>query len=278
MTLFRVDENYSDRYKLMEDVLIKIAEGKDANCLSEKIYAMDPMSKVLMDNFMQAREQMLLMSKTNIDVNGKATISTRNTGREIPIGEGLIPQIERYCSKHVASKVTINTFHTIMNEMVQKADDPQGNHFIFICNEKMMAIINKVLMAYLKDFQTDGALFYSKVNGGSHYKVGASFNSYEFNGNTITFKVDRTLSREYLMPFAMCIDFTGGKTSATPPISLFSLKGKDLMLSKLHGPGYGESVVSTMVAGGAMTAMGYGGIAVFNPYKSYILFSTEKSI
>ena len=128
MTLFRVAENYSDRYKLMEDTLIKISEGKDAGSLSEKIYAMDPMSKVLMDNFMQAREQMLLMSKTNIDVNGKATISTRNTGREIPIGEGLIPQIERYCSKHVASKVTINTFHTIMNEMVQRADNPQGNH------------------------------------------------------------------------------------------------------------------------------------------------------
>lgn len=53
----------------MEDTLIKISEGKDAGSLSEKIYAMDPMSKVLMDNFMQAREQMLLMSKTNIDVN-----------------------------------------------------------------------------------------------------------------------------------------------------------------------------------------------------------------
>lgn len=62
-------ENYSDRYKLMEDTLVKISEGKDAGCLSEKIYAMDPMTKVLMDNFMQAREQMLLMSKTNIDVN-----------------------------------------------------------------------------------------------------------------------------------------------------------------------------------------------------------------
>lgn len=36
--------------------------------------------------------------------------------------------------------------------------------------------------------------------------------------NTITFKVDRTLTREYIMPFAMCLDFTGGKTSATPPI------------------------------------------------------------
>ena len=169
----------------MEDTLIKISEGKDAGCLSEKIYAMDPMSKVLMDNFMQAREQMLLMSKTNIDINGKATISTRNTGREIPIGEGLIPQIERYCSKHVASKVTINTFYTIMNEMVQRTDNPQGNHFIFVCNEQMMAIVNKVLMAHLKDFKTDGALFYSKVNGGSYYKVGASFSSYEFNGKYV---------------------------------------------------------------------------------------------
>ncbi len=72
MTLFRVDENYSDRYKLMEDTLIKISEGKDAGCLSEKVYAMDPMTKVLTDNFMQAREQMLLMSKTNIDVNSLA--------------------------------------------------------------------------------------------------------------------------------------------------------------------------------------------------------------
>jgi hypothetical protein len=62
-------ENYSDRYKLMEDTLIKISEGKDAGCLSEKVYAMDPMTKALTDNFMQAREQMLLMSKTNIDVN-----------------------------------------------------------------------------------------------------------------------------------------------------------------------------------------------------------------
>ena len=68
MTLFRVDEQYSDRYKLMEDTLIKVAQGKDKSSMTEKTYQMDPMSKVLMDNFMQAREQMLLMSKTNMDM------------------------------------------------------------------------------------------------------------------------------------------------------------------------------------------------------------------
>lgn len=56
---------------------------------------------------------------------------------------------------------------------------------IFVCNEKMQAIINNNLMSYLKDFHTDGALFYSKVNGGSHYKVGASFCSYEYNGKLV---------------------------------------------------------------------------------------------
>ena len=88
MTLVRVDDTFSDKYKLMEDTLIKIAEGKTADTLSEKVYKMDPMDKVLTDNFMTAREQMMLMAKTNMDVNGKATISTRNTGREIQIGEG----------------------------------------------------------------------------------------------------------------------------------------------------------------------------------------------
>lgn len=180
-TLIRVEDSFSDFYKLQEDSLIKIAEGKGQGDMSEKIYAMDPMTKVLSENFVRASEQMLLMAKTNVDANGRATISTRNTGREVIIGEGLIPQIERYCSKHVTSKVTIATFQNIISEMVQKADNPQGNHFIFVVNEPMSAIINRVLLQHLQDFKTDGSFFYSKVDG-NNYKVGATFNSYEYNG------------------------------------------------------------------------------------------------
>lgn len=276
MTTIRVDESWSDKYKLMEDTLIKIGAGSDKGT-EQKTYVMEPMMKVLLDNFMQAQEQMLLMAKGNVDVNGKATIATRNSQRPIVIGEGIIPQIERFCSKHVASKITINTLHTVMQEMIQKCEKDEGNHFIFVCNAPMMNIVNKVFMEFLKDFKTDGALFYSKMNGGSRYKVGASFSSYEYNGNIISFKQDRTLTREYPMPFAMCLDFTGSTNGNIPPIQKFSLKGKDLMISKMHGPGYGESVVSTMVAGGAMTAIGHVGIAVMNPYKSYLLYSTEKA-
>lgn len=44
----------------------------------------------------------------------------------------------------------------------------------------MWAILQKILMEYLAEFRTDGALFYSKTNGGSYYTVGATFDSYNF--------------------------------------------------------------------------------------------------
>ena len=58
--------------------------------------------------------------------------------------------------------------------------------------------------------------------------------------NEITFKVDRTFSREFGMEkgFAIAIDLTGDKTSAQPPIGLFTLKGGDMMQSFIKGVNY----------------------------------------
>lgn len=101
----------------------------------------------------------------------------------------------------------------------------------------MSAIINRVLLQHLQDFKTDGSFFYSKVDG-NNYKVGATFNSYEYNGNILSFRTDRTLTREYPMPFAMCIDFSGNKSNGNPAIQKFSLKGKDYMPFRLDGPNH----------------------------------------
>lgn len=49
------------------------------------------------------------------------------------------------------------------------------------------------------------------------------------------FKVDRTLSREFQDPYFMCLDLTTGKTSAQPPIQMFSLKGKDFIFNEVLG-------------------------------------------
>lgn len=102
----RVDDTYSSKYALMEDTFIKISNGTNG----DKVYRLDPMKKNLIENFLYARENMLLMAKGNVGVDGKATISDRVTGRPIYIGDGVIPQVERFASKYSANRVTINTF------------------------------------------------------------------------------------------------------------------------------------------------------------------------
>ena len=105
--------------------------------------------------------------------------------------------------------------------MAQKAEKPTGNHFAFIVNEKAWGIVQEVLGEYLANRQTDGAYLWSNQGEGKYVKVGATFDAYERGGNTIRFKVDRTLSREYQDPYFLCIDLTTGKTSTQPPIQMF---------------------------------------------------------
>lgn len=159
--------------------------------------------------------------------------------------------------------------------MVEKAEKPTGNVFTFVINEKAWSIVQRVLGEYLSNRHTDGAYLWSNQGEGKYIKVGNTFDAYEWGGNTIVFKVDRTLSREFSDPYFLCLDLTTGKTSAQPPVQMFSLKGKDYIFNEVLGVGGrsgGDSgVVSSPVAGGLMTIHGYAGIAVFNPYRSFIL-------
>jgi len=55
ITTHRNDDSYSALYAAHENTFISIAEGKDQGHLSEKIYKMDRKEKVLLDNFLYAR-------------------------------------------------------------------------------------------------------------------------------------------------------------------------------------------------------------------------------
>ena len=199
------------------------------------------------------------------------------TGRPIIIGDGIIPQVERFASKYAFSKLTVNVFHTVLAMMNEKAEQPTGNHYIFICNERMWFLVQQNLGEYLAQFHTDGTYLYSlKANG--YVEVGAkAFDTYNFGGNQISFKVDRTFSREYGYKegYALCLDLTSDSTSNQPPIAMFSLKGGDIIQNKIAGVGsfngLSSGEVSTPVAGSQAVVWGYAGVGVFNPYRSFIL-------
>lgn len=93
--------------------------------------------------------------------------------------------------------------------------------------------------------------------------------------NTISFKTDKTLTREYDYPFGFCIDLTYGSTGNRPAIEMLTIKGAEYINFDQNGPGQktgkASGTVSTLVAGYTQGIMGYAGIAVYNPYKSFIL-------
>ena len=103
--------------------------------------------------------------------------------------------------------------------MNEKAQNPTGNKYMFICNERMWNLIQTVLGDYLAKYRTEGTYIYSK-GANDYVKVGATFDSYIYGGNQITFKVDRTFSREYGFDkaYCLCLDLTADSTGNEPPI------------------------------------------------------------
>jgi hypothetical protein len=212
----RFDASYSALYAAMEDKFISIAEGKNQGEMSETIYRMDKVEKNLLETFLQGRNQSLLFSKSNVDPRtGKPTIVDPITNRPIYISDGLIPQVEAFASKYVYNKLTIQVLKTAIMNLNEKAERPTGNNYLFICNEPFYYQVGEILDTYLAQYHTDGTYLWSmKANG--YVEVGAKgFDTFNWMGNTISFKVDRTFSREfgYEKGYALALDLTGDKTS-----------------------------------------------------------------
>lgn len=100
----------------------------------------------------------------------------------IYISDGLIPQVEAFCSKLAYNKFTINTLKTILSALNEKAEKPTGNTYTFICNEKAWYDIQDVLDSYLAQYHTDGTYLWS-MKANDYVSVGAKgFNSYNYGG------------------------------------------------------------------------------------------------
>ena len=262
----------------MEDVFVKISEGKDQGNLTETIYKMNKTEKDLLNTFLEGRNNALLFSKGNVNPQTeKPTIVDPDTNRPVYISDGLIPQVEAFASKYAYNKLTINVLKTAIMGLNEKAKKPTGNHYVFICSEKFWYDLQDILDTYLAQYHTDGTYLWS-MKAGDYVSVGAKgFDTFNYGGNTISFKVDRTFTREFGTDkgYALALDLTADKTSAQPPIALFTLKGGDMISNKYIGVGglngLSSGEVSSPVAGSKLILWGYSSLAVFNPYKSYIL-------
>jgi hypothetical protein len=268
----RASTSWSSDFAVNEEIYLEMTKGKDKTC---EYYKMNKKEKECMDHFMLSREQNNIFSETNYDINGKC-LDQDEMGRDIPMGDGAVPQIERYCDKFFFSIMSSDILDDVIATMNRKSDNVIGNTYAVICNESLYQIFGKVMKTDLR-FQSpnDGSYFYSKKSGGEIH-VGAHFKSYEVQGNTLTFMPNRALSQHYPdYPYGIFLDTTADLTNGRPNVAMFTLQGCEVIEGSIRGlgglDGKSSGEISTSVAGSSYHIMGYSGIVVFNPYKSFIL-------
>lgn len=98
-------------------------------------------------------------------------------------------------------------------------------------------------------------------------------------GNQIQFIPDKALTREYgNKGYGLCLDLTADKTANMPAISKVTLTGSEFTTNKIIGvqgeDGRSSGNVSTNVAGSKMVMMSTGGVAVWAPFRSFIIMES----
>jgi len=268
----RASTSWSGDFAMAEDVFIQV--GKDPKS-ADSYFKMNKKEKECLDTFLISREQNCLFSETNYDVNGKC-LDQDDHGRDIPMGDGVIPQIERYCDKFSYSIMTSDVLDDVLSAMREKSNTPTGNTYAVVCNERFYDQVGKLMMADLRFVSSaDGGYFYSKAASGK-IKVGAEFDTYTMQGNTITFMPDRVLSQEYPDGgYGIFLDTGADLSSGRPNIASFTLQGAEMISGSLNGMGGANGntsgEISTSVHGSSYHLLGYSGVMVFNPYMSFII-------
>lgn len=268
----RVDIDASSRYEMMEDTFIKLAKGDERNGWKSAIFKLPAMKKVLLDNFMMARNQSLLWQHTTMDANGKSVIADRQ-GRPIIAGDGIIPQINRFASKFNYARMTPSLLNEVIMTLAQKCDNMIGNNFAFVCNARMWFTLQTTMSEFLANHHHDANYIYSKTSPNGYIKAGATYKAYEFGGNTITLQIDDALTLEYPnQEYGIMVDLTADKASGRPAIEMFTIEGKQFIENTLTGVGIQSGAVATPVAGIKHVISGWQGVAVYNPYRSVVLY------
>lgn len=176
----RCDLEYSERYLLLEDQFVKVAQEKDNGNRSEYLFKMPGRKKLLLDNFMEARNNGLMWQKSTMDKDGKCIVHDRQ-GRELIAGDGIMVQYMRYASKYNYSKLSLNVLTEAMTALAAKCDSPIGNTWSFVCNQIIYNDLQKNLSTFLITNKVDNQELYSKFEN-KYIKVGATYAAYEFGG------------------------------------------------------------------------------------------------
>ena len=272
----RSSDVQSAEYSAAQDYYIERGKKKVGGKTEYEYFQLQKLEKDVLESYLWSRENHLLFGESNFDSNGKCMMQDEN-GQDIPIGDGVIKQIERYCEKLSYAVLTTRWIEDAMAAMREKSPNSIGNTYAFVVNERLYDQLGRVLREDLRFIGKGNDAHYWTNKDGKKIKVGAHYDSYTFQGNTVVFMVDKILSDEYPSSgYGFCINAGVDQTNSTSGISMFTLEGREMLSGKLRGMGGFSGKengvdLATSVDGSEYHLLGYSGAVVFNPYNAVII-------
>lgn len=272
----RVQESRSGDYSALGMKYVQVANGGNGF----DYYKIPEMKKRLLDDLMLAVNNAMLFAETNYSDTFQCLIQEED-GRPIPIGEGVIPQIRRFCAQQgyntdASGNLPINVLKNAMAESVSKQIKKTGHKLVMVCNYRLFLQVQSSLDAVYGSRIVAENLFLTKVDGGK-LKVGATYAGYEFAGNQIILMEDAALTQRYTdKGFGVIINTLVETNNGTKVnVEQMTIKGAQLFEGSLPGfggmSGYASGNVSSMIAANEYGIMAYRGVKVNDPYSAFIL-------
>ena len=282
----RTGDSYSSAYAAKMTYMEYMKPGKGDRAKPEKAYAqMNSVEKDCMDHLMYSREQSLMTSYSNYDVNGKCHLQD-DQGRDIPMGDGVLRQIERYAQFMSYSILTEDLLISILQSATARCVEPVGNVLAAVVTEKFWNDFQRAAktMVTLRSI-SDGGWFYSKETRDGKpkkLKIGATINSYEFGGNYINIMPSRQLSRQYKdQGYAVFMDTGADIQTERANVEYFTIKGQEIITGHLEGlggrDGKTSGSIATSVEGSSYHMTTQGGAVAFKPWASYLVYESKAS-
>lgn len=106
---------------------------------------------------------------------------------------------------------------------------------MFIVNTLMMEDVQQCIDLFLKDRHTDGAFLWSKQANG-YIKAGATYDAYTWMGNTIVFRLERSLDVEFPdRKYGIGVDLAPDTKTGKPALAKYTFKGTDYVENFVKG-------------------------------------------
>jgi len=268
MTFIRHSTSWSTLYANLEPSYMEHAtkEGLEYFKYQKK-------EKDVVDQFMASRESAGMFGTTNFDVNGKCMLQDA-AGQDLPSGDGVIAQVERYADTMYFSALTSEFLISAIKSMRQRSGKTKGNKWVVVCNVQIYDEFQVLAENDANFHVTNGDYFFSKAKNGE-VSLGADFVSYEYAGNIITFMPSKALTDRFDKPYGIILDSGIDETTKKANIAAYSLTGMEFITGLENGMG-GQSgsasgTVNSGRTGSAYHVYGSGMYAVHNPYKAVVL-------